>query len=94
MWIARDKEGNLLFWDCDEKPVRVCASTWACNNHRGVGYLDSSLFPELKWEDEPIEVDITIKDKSIKFRLSDETKKLIEKDTGKTIEELQNQRLI
>lgn len=58
MWVARDKDGNLMFWDCSEKPKRVCDCTWACDNHRGVGLLDSSLFPNLKWEDEPLEVRI------------------------------------
>lgn len=62
-WVARDSEHNpylglglVLF---KEKPIRS-GDCWT-------GVIDSQLpwesFPDLKWEDEPVEVEITIRKK-------------------------------
>lgn len=55
-WVARDKDGNLFAYN--DKPTR-------CDNQRewfAVKFLfsmENSFFPELKWEDEPLEVMLT-----------------------------------
>lgn len=62
MWVARDKYNHLWFF-VKYKPVRT-HNLWECpvrncdNFHVEEGYLlnNDSLFPELKYEDEPIEV--------------------------------------
>ena len=58
-WVVRLKNGDLglstdkpYFLAIDEGKI-IC-----CDN--GL-IIDNSLFPELKWEDEPIEVELTIK---------------------------------
>lgn len=74
MWIAREKTSQsgrtslLLF---SEKPYRVEHETidptytygaWRIDGLFGLYmYIDSALFPELKWEDEPLEVELTVK---------------------------------
>lgn len=62
MWIARDKRKNLMFWDCEEKPKRVCEMTWACDNNRGVGYLTNTDSIDISWNDEPKKVSIVLDD--------------------------------
>lgn len=67
MWIARDKDDSL--WLFNEKPVRnEEESYWTISspNHEAVGTLRYTMFPELKWEDEPIEVDLLPKGKTNK----------------------------
>lgn len=65
MWIARDKDGSL--WLFENKPVRK-----NCNwNHPNLDFMKISdttgqLLPKLKWEDEPIEVDLLPKGKTNK----------------------------
>lgn len=57
MWIARDRDGQLCLWD-------ICPKRR--NGHWGPGApilqhwleLDSSMFPHLTWEDEPLECDL------------------------------------
>lgn len=56
-WVARDSDGSLTL--CKVKPLR-----W--NNDCWVGAeeyfpLSRTLFPELTFESEPIEVELTIK---------------------------------
>lgn len=66
MWIARDKNGSL--WLYNEKPIRNEEEedwTIATPTDTAVGTLDTNMFPELKWEDEPIEVDLVAVNKSI-----------------------------
>lgn len=59
-WVARDKEFDsylglgLIFFD--EKPRRSF-DTWSGEI---VSQLPWRLFPDLKWEDEPVEVEVTI----------------------------------
>ena len=67
MWVARDKYGNLNLFPY-EKPIRSTI-IWKVDTRdsllRDDDYIEiySDLFPDLKWEDEPIEVEL-IKKKS------------------------------
>lgn len=60
-WVARDHDGNLrLFFLC--KPQRIDEKRykyWFGGSNASKG-LPSSDFPNLKWEDEPLEVELTI----------------------------------
>ena len=54
LWVARDKNGFLFAYE--GKPAR-------CDNQkewigRFFSSMKNSYFPELKWEDEPIEVEL------------------------------------
>jgi len=61
MWVARDKEDNVLalyiykpirketYWTHDER-LDISRGRWM--------YLPKDMFPDLKWEDEPLEVNI------------------------------------
>ena len=54
LWLARDKNGFLFAYE--DKPER-------CKNQREwlgrfLCSMRNSYFPELKWEDEPIEVEL------------------------------------
>ena len=54
LWVARDKNGFLFAYE--GKPTR-------CDNQREwlgrfLCSMKNSYFPELKWEDEPIEVEL------------------------------------
>lgn len=54
LWVARDKNGFLFAYE--GKPTR-------CDNQkewfgRFSSSMQNSFFPELKWEDEPIEIGI------------------------------------
>lgn len=58
-WIARDFDGILCLYK--NKPIRDnVASMWIA---KAVKSLDSDLFPDLTWDDEPQEVEIIIKRK-------------------------------
>ena len=60
MWVARDKDLCLHFFSM--KPNRL-GNNW-CVGDNVSGYsskLDISLFPNLKWEDEPREVELVPK---------------------------------
>ena len=59
MWITSDKDNNLMLFDCDEKPKRVCNVSWACYNHRGVGYLENTDI-DVSWKDRPKKVSIVL----------------------------------
>lgn len=61
MWVARDKDGKLWFYR--EKPRRVKdGGYWVLDDISDYEcVLPEDLFPYLKWEDEPIEVELTIK---------------------------------
>lgn len=65
MWVAKDKNniissGLHLFV---EKPIRnkVVEGYWGTKGATECMEIDSSLFPNLKWEDEPIEVKLVPK---------------------------------
>ena len=62
-WVARDIQhdpflglGLVLF---EEKPGRSCG----CWSGEIAAQLPWELFPDLKWEDEPVEVEVTIRKK-------------------------------
>lgn len=62
LWIARDEDGSLYAYE--DKPI-LCHMEW-------IGRLFGSIknFPNLTWEDEPIEIEVesrpTITDLDIK----------------------------
>lgn len=60
MWVARDKDGSL--WLYNEKPTREEKSSCWINKssitNEGIGTLQLTMFPDLKWEDEPIEIEL------------------------------------
>lgn len=55
MYVARDEKGILLLFK--NKPVRM-DDTWSWDEYSYV--LDSDMFPNLKWEDEPLEVNLVV----------------------------------
>lgn len=63
MYVARDKGGALYLYK--KQPVK-CLETWQLSGNNCLDFykLDSSLFLEVKWEDdEPIEVELVKKEK-------------------------------
>lgn len=59
-WVARDKDGTLILYK--GKPVRgsLDKDKWVSFGVHWENFeIDSSLFPDLKWEDEPVEVKLT-----------------------------------
>lgn len=65
MWVARDKDGELNLFIT--KPQRSDAigynyENWDSYNEHWIS-LDSKLFPDLTWDDEPIEVELVRKNK-------------------------------
>ena len=61
MWVARDKNGKLWLHLSESKPYRDGDDMWL-NNEGSYHKLESSLFPQVKWEDEePTEVKLVIK---------------------------------
>lgn len=59
MWIVSDKDNNLMLFDCDDKPRRVCNVSWACDNQRGIGYLTNTDI-DISWKDNPKKVSIVL----------------------------------
>lgn len=62
-FVARDRNGNVYFYDT--KPVRdkcLGYEIWASDGENIIQsyQLPISSFPDLKWEDEPIKVKLTI----------------------------------
>lgn len=70
MWVARDITNKL--WLFIDKPIRdkYVLGYWGCENACECMELDSKLFPDLKWEDEPIEVNLISTD-NIDIELND-----------------------
>ena len=89
MWITCDKHNKLMLFDCDEKPRRVCNVSWACYNHRGVGYLENTDI-DVSWKDNPKKVSIVL-DENIEKMLDyvdeclDSDAPVIDRDTIKSI---------
>nr|DAG79346.1 MAG TPA: hypothetical protein [Caudoviricetes sp.] len=54
-WVARDKSGKLYLYNEKPEYYNDFKVWFACGI---IAKLDNNLFPELKWEDEPIEVGI------------------------------------
>ena len=56
LWVARDKRGVLFLYKT--KPIlNLELGMWFTDSDR-MGTLLKSLHPELKWDDEPIEVEL------------------------------------
>ena len=94
MWIVSDKDNNLMLFDCDEKPRRVCNVSWACDNQRGICYLTNTDI-DINWKDNPKKVSIVL-DENIEKMLdyvdeclikmeSDSDTPVIDRDTMKSI---------
>lgn len=70
MWVARDKDWALALFT--HKPKRNYTGQWQPITYEEVPdddfttidwmELNPNLFPDLKWEDEPIEVELKIKE--------------------------------
>ena len=66
LWVARDKSGKLFAYD--SKPKRECYLGFWYSDLNCVVPISRNFFPELTWEDEPLEVELrpTITDLDIK----------------------------
>lgn len=60
MWVARDKDGTLCVYPY-AKPMRI-ADGWI-DLYERIIIIDKEKFPDLRWEDEPIEVELVRKEK-------------------------------
>lgn len=65
-WVAREKRGGLFLYKT--KPILDCDFGIWFTNSDCMGTISKDLFPELKWQDDPIEVELrpTITDLDIK----------------------------
>ena len=69
MWIARDKDGQLTLFT--NKPHRCTDVGWnneswdvvSMDEFTDMMILNPTLFQNLTWENEPIEVELTLKKK-------------------------------
>lgn len=59
LWVAREKEGDLYLFKCT--PSRHLDMYWDSN--KWYERINNKLFPDLTWNDEPIEVELIIKKK-------------------------------
>ena len=65
MWVARDKSGILRLFSVKPSRVTTPKGTWQYENTWFINLtegnemcIDDTLFPDIKWEDEPISVDL------------------------------------
>ena len=56
LWVAREKRGGLFLYKT--KPILDCDFGIWFSDLDCMGTISKNLFPELKWEDEPIEVEL------------------------------------
>jgi len=63
-WVARDSNESLYLFCLKPKRVRYLRSGDGVWMSRTVEKLDPTLFPDLTWESDPIEVELTIKRKN------------------------------
>ena len=56
-WVARDKNNDLHYFDV-KKPTRL-ETTWHDRDYMSI-WIDSSEFSELRWEDDPIKVELLV----------------------------------
>ena len=54
IWIARDKDGDLFAF-LSEPTRNEETGEWAAAGERNASMLLDSWFPELTWDDEPLE---------------------------------------
>ena len=80
MWIMCDKHNKLMLFDRDDKPHRVCNVSWACYNHRGVGYLENTDI-DVSWKDRPKKVSIVL-DENIEKMLDYLDESLMKKESN------------
>lgn len=92
MWVARDKNGVLCLYNAQPTRLEECFSVNPNNNPeidcQLIGdyiCLDPDLFPNIKWEDEPIEVEVVSINEllSQQNELKDVYHELIEYQTSK-----------
>ena len=55
-WVARDKNNDLHYFEV--KPTRL-ETSWHDRDYMSI-WIDSSEFSELRWEDDPIKVELLI----------------------------------
>lgn len=61
MWVARDKNRTLyLFKKCPSRCFNIWMQRLSIEVY--IGELPTALFHDLKWEDEPIEVELVRKE--------------------------------
>lgn len=60
-WVARDKDNNLFIYS--DKPKRVYDGEFSRWEGLCLDTISNSLFPDLTWDDDPIEVELIIKRK-------------------------------
>lgn len=59
-WVARDRDGNLYFYD--NKPIRDMEDMDFVEQNGDAWFLHEALnLPEITWASDPVEVEITIK---------------------------------
>lgn len=59
-WLARNKTGYLYLYEYDDVVWRDdIFEIWRSELHPI--YIPNDSFPEIKWEDEPVEVELLIK---------------------------------
>ena len=56
LWVAREKRGVLFLYKT--KPILDCDFGIWSSDSDCMGTISKNLFHELKWEDEPIEVEL------------------------------------
>ena len=56
LWVARDKSGELFAYD--SKPKLECYLGFWYSDLNCMGSISGNFLPELKWKDEPIEVEL------------------------------------
>ena len=59
LWIARDQNGDLFLYPI--KPDRYVTENYAFFNGDDWYNIDSDLFPEVTFENSPMEVELVIK---------------------------------
>ena len=57
MWVARDKDDMLFLYKTKPKRDNIFED-WDMSLYGDCMKLNKKLFPKLKWEDEPIEVEL------------------------------------
>lgn len=57
MWIARDKDGKLYFYNL--KPDKI-DNYFQCD-FGGMLRINPNLFPDVTWENSPVEVELKLK---------------------------------
>ena len=56
LWVAIDKSGEVFAYI--SKPKRECYLGFWYSDLNCVGSISRNFFPELKWDDEPIDVEL------------------------------------